>query len=355
MHRDCKDSGIDVSVVMATYNYGDFISKAIDSVLNQSYPRTKVEIIVIDDGSTDNTRNQIKKYGQQIRYYYQGNQGHAAALNAAVQHAQGKIIMFLDPDDYFCPNKIDTITSLYTEFNCQALFHNLLEVQLEKNRNSQQDQQVIFNRTTLADDFHDMGNCLFRSIDERVTKSLPFLATLSGQTCSRALAMKLFPIPRDIQRHVDYYLNMKVYFHEPIYYHLQPFTVRQLHQKSQMASLNKNNMEEVKISQDSLMAIINHFHQAHGQMVGNQLYQDLQYALLQAEIISQKARYGILGIFASISFRIDDHFPYACYKKIVLSLNYLLPSFYKWLRAVCLRLGIIQFRFRYLKSVRDWL
>jgi len=85
------------SVVIPTYNRERFITKAIDSVLRQSF--TDYEIIVIDDGSSDDTRTVLAPYMEKIHYIYQENSGVSAARNAGIREAKGEWISFLDSDD----------------------------------------------------------------------------------------------------------------------------------------------------------------------------------------------------------------------------------------------------------------
>lgn len=86
-----------VSAVIPSYNYGAFVGKAIESVLNQTHPNT--ECIVVDDGSTDNTREVVAKYGDRVRYIYQKNAGLPEARNTGVRAARGEFVGFLDADD----------------------------------------------------------------------------------------------------------------------------------------------------------------------------------------------------------------------------------------------------------------
>ena len=86
-----------ISVIIPTYNYADFLPKAIESVLHQTY--RNFEIIVIDDGSSDNTRSVITN-DDCVQYYYQQNKGLAAARNAGIQRSRGEYLIFLDADDW---------------------------------------------------------------------------------------------------------------------------------------------------------------------------------------------------------------------------------------------------------------
>lgn len=93
-----------VSVIIPTYNRGSLIARAINSVLSQTFK--DFEIIVIDDGSTDNTQEVLESFEGEIRYVYQQNGGIAKARNRGIELAQGNYIAFLDSDDYWAPEKL---------------------------------------------------------------------------------------------------------------------------------------------------------------------------------------------------------------------------------------------------------
>lgn len=94
-----------VSVIIPTFNRSHLIGKTIDSVLNQTY--RNFEIIVIDDGSTDNTREVVRSYGDVVRYFKQTNSGVAAARNTGIAMSEGEYISFLDSDDTFLPDNLE--------------------------------------------------------------------------------------------------------------------------------------------------------------------------------------------------------------------------------------------------------
>ena len=99
-----------VSVVIPAYNSANFLGQALESVLAQTY--TDYEVIVVDDGSTDNTQAILEPYLSQIKYVYQSNQGVAAARNKGIELAKGKLIAFLDADDLFLPQKLQQQANL---------------------------------------------------------------------------------------------------------------------------------------------------------------------------------------------------------------------------------------------------
>ncbi len=123
-----------ISVIIPTFNYAEFIPDAIESVLSQTFE--DLEIIVVDDGSTDNTKDVLNKYSDKIKYYYQDNKGPASARNLGIKNASGSYICFLDSDDIFIPNKlqvqIDTFNSISNQ-NTALLYSNFTSVNKKLN------------------------------------------------------------------------------------------------------------------------------------------------------------------------------------------------------------------------------
>ncbi|MCF7871128.1 MAG: glycosyltransferase family 2 protein [Candidatus Omnitrophica bacterium] len=111
------------SVIIPTYNRKDFLKIAIDSVLNQTY--ANYELIIIDDGSTDNTKDFIRSQkSPKLKYYFQENQGPALARNLGIKKAKKDFICFLDSDDRFRKDKLE-ITSRYIQKNpAYKIFHS---------------------------------------------------------------------------------------------------------------------------------------------------------------------------------------------------------------------------------------
>lgn len=93
-----------VSVVIPTYNHARYLSDALDSVLNQSYPN--LEVLVIDDGSKDGTAERVKPYRSKINYIYKENGGTSSALNLGLSLATGEYICWLSADDVFLEGKV---------------------------------------------------------------------------------------------------------------------------------------------------------------------------------------------------------------------------------------------------------
>src|SRR4028118_1349040 len=100
-----------VSVIIPAYNGDRYIAQAVESVISQTYKNW--EIIVVDDGSTDDTRQALQPYFDRIRYVYQENQGVAAARNRGIQESRGELIAFLDQDDFFLSDKLAGQVALF--------------------------------------------------------------------------------------------------------------------------------------------------------------------------------------------------------------------------------------------------
>jgi glycosyltransferase involved in cell wall biosynthesis len=115
-----------VSVIIPSYNAGQYIKEAIDSALDQTYKG--IEILVIDDSSTDNTKEILAPYigAGKIIYISQKNAGPSMARNNGIAHSRGKYIAFLDSDDIFLPKKIEhQVAYLETHPECDASYCDL--------------------------------------------------------------------------------------------------------------------------------------------------------------------------------------------------------------------------------------
>ena len=97
------------SVIIPNYNHAQYLGDAIQSVLDQTY--RNFEIIVVDDGSTDNSREVVAGFGDQVNYIWQENRGLSAARNTGIRRAKGTYIGLLDADDMYEPDFLSTLVS----------------------------------------------------------------------------------------------------------------------------------------------------------------------------------------------------------------------------------------------------
>src|SRR5258708_34902861 len=102
-----------VTALIDTYNQEAFIEKAIASVLQQDFPASETEILVVDDGSSDRTPDIVEKFAPRVRLLRKRNGGQASAFNAGIPEARGEIVAFLDGDDWWVPNKLSALARAF--------------------------------------------------------------------------------------------------------------------------------------------------------------------------------------------------------------------------------------------------
>ena len=175
------------TVLVNTYNHGLFVERCLRSVVEQDFPASEMEVIVVDDGSTDRTPEILRKFEPRIHLIRKENGGQVSAFNAGVAEAQGEIIAFLDGDDWWAPNKLTSVRRAFDE-NQQvaAVGHGYFEVD---------ERDSIRARWT-----PEPGSCLtFETPDLvfRSRSSRTFLGTSRLAIRESALARAL-PIPPEL-------------------------------------------------------------------------------------------------------------------------------------------------------------
>jgi glycosyltransferase involved in cell wall biosynthesis len=111
-----------VSILINNYNYGRFLREAIDSALHQTYPNT--EVIVVDDGSTDDSREVIASYGSCVTPVFKENGGQASAFNAGFAASRGELICLLDSDDTWHTSKVEEVVRAAQDFPQAVLVYH---------------------------------------------------------------------------------------------------------------------------------------------------------------------------------------------------------------------------------------
>jgi glycosyltransferase involved in cell wall biosynthesis len=132
------------SVILTTYNRATVLVQAIESVLNQTF--LDFELLIVDDGSPDNTRQQVEKYAdKRLSYFYQVNKGAGAARNAGISNARGRYICFLDDDDAYLPNHLAALNAaIIAKKEPVAMFRTFAEVHT-KDRATEKQAVVLRN------------------------------------------------------------------------------------------------------------------------------------------------------------------------------------------------------------------
>ena len=141
-----------ISFIIPAYNARKTIGKAIESILNQEKSDIDYEIIVVDDGSNDNLKDELEKYENKIRYFYKENSGVSDARNLGVKMSKGEYIIFVDSDDYIFRSLLKDIQE-YINKKIELIKWNPVFVDADGNR-LKQEKSVKFEMTTGEDVFN---------------------------------------------------------------------------------------------------------------------------------------------------------------------------------------------------------
>jgi glycosyltransferase involved in cell wall biosynthesis len=190
-----------VTVLIDTFNYGQYIEEAVESVLAQEFPREQREILVVDDGSTDDTSERLQKYGDTIRHLRKSNGGQASAFNFGFAEARGEIIATLDADDLWMPQKLRRVCETFVKnpeagmvYHRSHMWRGGQEVQVDSHF-SEVSGHIPENRVSLL--------------------SYPMVAT-SCLAFRRSTLNRLLPIPEALRSQADAYLTALVIFVAPV-------------------------------------------------------------------------------------------------------------------------------------------
>jgi glycosyltransferase involved in cell wall biosynthesis len=182
-----------VSVLIANYNYAKYIGKALENMLCQTYPH--FEVIICDDGSTDDSREIIEQYASRdsrIKFVFKENGGVASALNTAYLQSSGQIICLLDADDTYLPEKLQRVVKAFTT-NPEVGFvaHRVFRIDAKGRR-----QGVLPLFALVPSGWH--GPMLLQN-----GGILPDMPSCSGLSFRREVAQRIFPLPEDFRRNAD--------------------------------------------------------------------------------------------------------------------------------------------------------
>ena len=247
-----------VSIVVNNYNYASFISIAIDSALKQTY--SDVEVIVVDDCSTDNSRQIIASYGDRIvpvLHEVNGKQG--AAFNSGFAASQGDIVLFLDADDYLYPQAVEQIVNIWQP--------DLAKVHYRLDVVDSDGQSRGFS--------YPQGNALDRGPVQQSVLSLGTYVGVptSGNALSRKALMQVMPIPEEFNTTSDDYLSVLIPLYGEVAAVDTPLGAYRIHTSNQWAM--------TEISCDRFHRFIRHdlqrcqLIQHHGRQLGHEVPDDL--------------------------------------------------------------------------------
>lgn len=179
-HNDDRSSSPLVSIIINNYNYERFLKNAIESALNQTWAFK--EVIVVDDGSDDDSSNIIRSYGKSIIPVLKENGGQASAFNAGFAASRGDMICFLDSDDVFLPTKLERLVQVWKQNpDAGLLYHQLLFIDnIGQRRRGKWPSSML--RGCLKDRVQNSGGWWPHP-------------TTSGLACSRDYLNKILPMP----------------------------------------------------------------------------------------------------------------------------------------------------------------
>ncbi|MEM1253010.1 MAG: glycosyltransferase family 2 protein [Cyanobacteria bacterium P01_H01_bin.21] len=180
-----------VSVLINNYNYGKFLKQAVDSCLNQTYEN--VEVIVVDDGSTDDSKEIIESFGDQVIPILKKNGGQASALNAGFQASSGDIICLLDADDLYLPERIAEVVKLFQSHpSVDWVFTESSAIESE--RIFEENHDDLFGEIRSSNSDSKIQEIDFTK--ELKDGQIPNFTPSTSNLCfSRKILEKLFPLP----------------------------------------------------------------------------------------------------------------------------------------------------------------
>jgi glycosyltransferase involved in cell wall biosynthesis len=221
-----------VTALINTYNYGRFVEEAVESVLAQDYPADRMDVIVVDDGSTDDTPKRMERFGERIRYFHLEHKGQAAALNFGVAQARGEIVAFLDADDLWLPQKVRRVVDAIQSVPNAGLVYHAFELwRPDGGEVPQQDFQAISG-------FLPESSAKLLAFDGQAT---------SGQAFRMQVLREMLPLSEDfVIGCSDGFLAYTSIFEWPAVAIAEPLTKYRLHGEN-LFSFEKPDAEKMKM------------------------------------------------------------------------------------------------------------
>ncbi len=230
-----------ITVLITTHNYGRFIEQAIESIFSQDYPVDKIQILVVDDGSTDDTCERVKKYSSRIDYFFKPNGGQASALNFGFTRAHGEIVALLDADDLFVPSKLTRVAQAFEQNAATGMvYHHRLEWDVKTN-----ERRTVVLRLFSGD---------LRSSPEEFL-SYPVLPA-SCISFRRRNVNSLLPIPETIRMLGDAYLVILLPLVAPVVALSEPLTLYRIHGSNSYYAREQEMTPQGRLARGQLVLIL---------------------------------------------------------------------------------------------------
>src|SRR5215471_9471737 len=189
------------SVIIDSYNYGQYVEDAVSSALEQDFPAAEREILVVDDGSTDETPARLRKFGHAIRYLHKPNGGQASAFNYGFQEARGQVIALLDADDVWLPTKLACVHEAFAKNPVAGMVYHRLY------------WWDGANETTADRHFIAVSGNVSRS---RSTLLQYPMASTSCLAFRRTMLKELLPVPEALRSQADAFLTALIIYVAPV-------------------------------------------------------------------------------------------------------------------------------------------
>jgi glycosyltransferase involved in cell wall biosynthesis len=209
--------GTHATVLIDAYNYGRFIEEAVESVLAQDFPQEEIEILVVDDGSTDDTRRRVEKYADRVKYIYKENGGQASAFNCGLAQARGELIFLLDADDYWRPGKLRRVADLFAQHpEARMIYHRYAEL-------DETSGKISALAAPITSGF----------LPERKVDLISYWIYPTSTLAFRRESIKpLLPVPEGLKIQADAYLAALAVFLGPVMGMAEPLTIYRVHGKN---------------------------------------------------------------------------------------------------------------------------
>jgi glycosyltransferase involved in cell wall biosynthesis len=207
-----------VTVLIDTFNHERFIEEAIASVLEQDFPASETEILVIDDGSTDGTPKIVGKFAPRVRYLRKENGGQASAFNCGIPQAQGEVIAFLDGDDWWAKQKLSTVVEvLSSRPEIGVVGHGIYDADTGTG-----EMNAVVPKEPGDIDLHTRaGAAFFRHM-------MCFFGT-SRVTIRKQVALRTLPIPQELVIEADEFMSVMSAAYSKAFLIPDPLTFYRLH------------------------------------------------------------------------------------------------------------------------------